>query len=74
VFLGASQFSGRPNVWGTIIAYFALAFGIKGLQLVSGSNSYWIQHGPHHRGGPRCAARSAAPPQARCHLVTPGPG
>jgi ribose transport system permease protein len=43
VFLGASQFSGRPNVWGTIIAYFALAFGIKGLQLVSGSNSYWIQ-------------------------------
>src|SRR4051794_20473095 len=43
VFLGASQFSQRPNVWGTIIAYFALAFGIKGLQLVSGTNSYWVQ-------------------------------
>jgi len=43
VFLGASQFSQRPNVWGTIIAYYALAFGIKGLQLVSGTNSYWVQ-------------------------------
>ena len=49
VFLGASQFSRRPNVWGTIIAYFALAFGIKGLQLVSGTNSYWVQ--PLFEGG-----------------------
>ncbi|MGV1047020.1 MAG: ABC transporter permease [Solirubrobacterales bacterium] len=43
VFLGASQFSRRPNVWGTLIAYFALAFGIKGLQLVSGSGGFWVQ-------------------------------
>ena len=33
VFLGASQLSQRPNVWGTLIAYFALAFGIQGLAL-----------------------------------------
>ena len=33
VFLGASQLSRRPNVWGTLIAYFALAFGIQGLVL-----------------------------------------
>jgi len=42
VFFGTSQFSGRPNVWGTVIAYFALAFGIKGLQLVAGPGTVWI--------------------------------
>ena len=42
VFFGASQFSGRPNVWGTVVAYFALAFGIKGLQLVAGPGTVWI--------------------------------
>jgi ribose transport system permease protein len=36
VFLGASQFSQRPNVWGTLIAYFALAFGVQGLLLWKG--------------------------------------
>ena len=43
VFFGASQFSGRPNVWGTLIAYFALAFGVKGLQLTFGPGTFWIQ-------------------------------
>ncbi|MCW2498456.1 MAG: hypothetical protein JWN87_132 [Frankiales bacterium] len=43
VFFGASQFSGRPNVWGTLVAYFALAFGIKGLQLAFGPGTFWIQ-------------------------------
>lgn len=43
VFFGASQFSGRPNVWGTLVAYFALAFGIKGLQLSFGPGTFWIQ-------------------------------
>lgn len=43
VFLGASQFSQRPNVWGTLVAYFALAFGIKGLQLEAGSGSIWVR-------------------------------
>jgi len=43
VFFGASQFSGRPNVWGTLIAYFALAFGVKGLQLSFGPGTFWIQ-------------------------------
>ncbi|MFN8217841.1 MAG: ABC transporter permease [Solirubrobacterales bacterium] len=41
VFLGASQFKQRPNVWGTLIAYFALAFGIQGLSLTSSSAAIW---------------------------------
>ncbi len=43
VFFGASQFNRRPNVWGTLVAYFALAFGVKGLQLKWGPSTYWIQ-------------------------------
>jgi len=43
MFFGASQFSGRPNVWGTLVAYFALAFGVKGLQLSFGPGTFWIQ-------------------------------
>jgi ribose transport system permease protein len=43
VFLGASQLSQRPNVWGTLIAYFALAFGIQGLVLSASSASVWSQ-------------------------------
>jgi ribose transport system permease protein len=42
VFFGASQFSRRPNVWGTVVAYYALAFGIKGLQLLAGPGTVWI--------------------------------
>jgi ribose transport system permease protein len=43
VFFGASQFSGRPNVWGTLVAFYALAFGVKGLQLTFGPGTFWIQ-------------------------------
>lgn len=43
VFLGASQLSQRPNVWGTLIAYFALAFGIQGLSLSSDSAAVWSE-------------------------------
>lgn len=43
VFLGASQLSQRPNVWGTLIAYFALAFGVQGLVLAASSASAWSQ-------------------------------
>lgn len=43
VFFGASQFTRRPNVWGTLVAYFALAFGVKGLQLTFGPGTFWIQ-------------------------------
>jgi ribose transport system permease protein len=43
VFFGASQFSRRPNVWGTLVAYFALAFGVKGLQISFGPGTFWIQ-------------------------------
>ena len=42
VFFGASQLSQRPNVWGTLIAYFALAFGIQGLTLQFGAGSFWV--------------------------------
>jgi ribose transport system permease protein len=36
-FLGSTQlFPGRFNVWGTIIAVFVLATGVKGLQFVTG--------------------------------------
>jgi ribose transport system permease protein len=43
VFLGASQLSQRPNVWGTLIAYFALAFGIQGLVLAASDAAVWSQ-------------------------------
>ena len=42
VFLGASQLSQRPNVWGTLIAYFALAFGVQGIRLSAEAASVWI--------------------------------
>lgn len=41
VFLGASQLSQRPNAWGTLIAYFTLAFGIQGLTLSLGASAAW---------------------------------
>lgn len=43
VFFGASQFKGRANVWGTFVALYALAWGIKGLQLTFISNTRWIE-------------------------------
>ena len=43
VFFGASQFTRRPNVWGTLVAYYTLAFGVKGLQLAFGPGTFWIQ-------------------------------
>jgi ribose transport system permease protein len=43
VFFGASQLKGRPNVWGTMIALFSLAWGIKGLQLTFSSGTKWIE-------------------------------
>lgn len=37
VFLGSTQIKpGRVNVWGTILAIFVLAVGVRGLQLVTG--------------------------------------
>ncbi|MGA7835613.1 MAG: ABC transporter permease [Acidimicrobiales bacterium] len=42
VFFGASQLSQRPNVWGTVIAYFCLAWGIQGLDLRFGVQTYWV--------------------------------
>lgn len=43
VFLGASQLSQRPNVWGTLIAYFALAFGVQGILLSASAAGVWAQ-------------------------------
>jgi ribose transport system permease protein len=42
VFFGASQLKGRPNVWGTIIALYCLAWGVKGLQLIFFSSYRWV--------------------------------
>jgi ribose transport system permease protein len=42
VFFGATQFKSRPNVWGTILALYTLAFGVKGLQLAFQNGVYWI--------------------------------
>lgn len=42
VFFGATQFTRRPNVWGTLVAVYVLAFGVKGLQLAFTSGVYWI--------------------------------
>jgi ribose transport system permease protein len=42
VFFGATQFKSRPNVWGTIIAVYALALGVDGLQLALSSTGYWL--------------------------------
>lgn len=43
VFFGASQLVRRPNVWGTLIAVYALAFGVKGLQLTFTKGITWIE-------------------------------
>lgn len=43
VFFGASQLRGRPNVWGTVIAAYTLAFGIKGIGLRYPREIDWIQ-------------------------------
>ncbi|HEY7627290.1 MAG TPA: ABC transporter permease [Ilumatobacteraceae bacterium] len=43
VFFGASQLKGRANVWGALIALYALAWGIKGLQLTFSTNTIWIE-------------------------------
>lgn len=43
VFFGASQLKGRANVWGALIALYALAWGVKGLQLTFTSNTIWIE-------------------------------
>jgi ribose transport system permease protein len=41
VFLGATQFrNGRFNVWGTVVALYVLATGVKALQL--GGAPFWI--------------------------------
>jgi ribose transport system permease protein len=42
VFLGATQFNQRPNVWGTLLALFTLALGVQGLQLSVSESGFWI--------------------------------
>ncbi|MGW1400843.1 ABC transporter permease [Streptomyces sp. NPDC002405] len=58
VFFGASQLRQRPNVWGTLIAYFALAFGIQGLMLQAGAGAFWV--GPLFQGVALIAAVAVA--------------
>jgi ribose transport system permease protein len=41
-FLGATQFkNGRVNVLGTLVAVYALATGVKGIQLLGAP--FWVQ-------------------------------
>lgn len=42
VFLGATQFRGRLNVWGTVICAYTIALGVAGIQLAFFSSEYWI--------------------------------
>jgi ribose transport system permease protein len=42
VFLGATQFRARPNVWGTLLAIYVLALGVQGLELATQAGSYWV--------------------------------
>jgi len=72
VFFGTSQFSGRPNVWGTVVAYFALAFGIKGLQLVAGPGTVWI--GPVFEGAALLLAVALAARQGVVRIRRARPG
>ncbi len=43
VFFGASQIKGRANVWGTLLAVYTLAFGIRGIGLRYPRDIDWIQ-------------------------------
>src|SRR5688572_13084608 len=69
VFLGATQFSRRPNVWGTILSILTLAIGVQGLQLTLTTGGFWIT--PMFNGlalvgavifGARQSRRAAEPP------------
>ena len=62
VFFGASQLKGRANVWGTMIALLALAWGIKGIELTFSSNTNWIK--PLFSGASLLAAVSLASREA----------
>jgi ribose transport system permease protein len=42
IFFGSTQFLGRPNVWGTVVTAYVLAFGVEGLQLVTAGDAYWV--------------------------------
>ncbi|HSY16106.1 MAG TPA: ABC transporter permease [Jatrophihabitantaceae bacterium] len=42
VFFGATQIKRRANVWGTLLALYALAVGVSGVQLTFFGNDYWI--------------------------------
>lgn len=42
VFFGATQIKARANVWGTLLAVYALATGVSGVQLTFFDSDYWI--------------------------------
>jgi ribose transport system permease protein len=43
VFFGASQLRNRPNVWGALLAMYALAMGVQGLRLTFLKGVNWIE-------------------------------
>jgi len=42
VFFGATQIKSRPNAWGTLVALYALAIGVQGIELKTAAASYWV--------------------------------
>ena len=74
VFLGATQFNLRPNVWGTLLAIFTLALGVQGLQLSSSGSGFWIT--PLFNGIALVAAVMLSRRQSvrRSEIVEPIPG
>lgn len=66
VFFGATQIKERPNVWGTLIALYALAFGVQGIQLGSSGESYWVT--PLFNGVALLIAVAFASRQGAAHL------
>ncbi len=85
-FFGASQLKGRPNVWGTIIAVYVLAFGIKGLGLKYPLQIDWLQplfEGltlifavalASRQGAVKVARRRSDPRDSPPTVVAPSPG
>ncbi|MFZ0668307.1 MAG: ABC transporter permease [Acidimicrobiales bacterium] len=42
LFFGSTQFKGRANVWGSMLAVYVLAFGVEGVTLKYEQASYWL--------------------------------
>jgi ribose transport system permease protein len=70
--LRSTQFKSRPNVWGTLLAVYTLAFGVKGLQLALRAASTGSRHCSTRRARPRrCPRRSLGRHSSAATLAHP---